>query len=172
MTEQRINSLALAITRGIGSPVSIAVHTVVFIGSFVLSFFHFIPFDRMLLILTTIVSLEAIYLAIFIQMSINLASQSIMEVEKDIDEIQGDIDEIQTDVEEISEDVEEIQEDVEEISEDVEEMSEDVEELQEDVDELNAEETQVQKDSREKIVLEKIQSDLHHLLSEIEKLKR
>ena len=77
-----------------------------------------VTFDRMLFVLTTIVSLEAIYLSIFIQMTINYTTASIHEVSEDIEEIQEDVGELQEDVEEISEDVGELQEDVEEINED------------------------------------------------------
>jgi uncharacterized protein YoxC len=63
--------------------------------------------DKMLAILTNVVSLEAIYLAIFIQMSVNKNTKSLKEVEKDIDEIQEDVDELQEDVEDIQENVEE-----------------------------------------------------------------
>jgi len=65
-----------------------------------------------LLILTTIVSLEAIYLAIFIQMTVNKHSEELEEVSEDIGEIQEDVEEIQKDVDEIQEDVEDIQEEV------------------------------------------------------------
>lgn len=94
---------ALRITRAIGSPASIVLHTFFFAASFVTVYFGILPFDRMLLILTTLVSLEAIYLSLFIQMTVNLQQASLEEVEEDIDEIQEDIDEIQEDVEEMSE---------------------------------------------------------------------
>ena len=70
-TPKRIINTALAVTRAIGSPASIATHTVIFIAAFLLAYTEFITFDRMLLLLTTIVSLEAIYLSIFIQMKTN-----------------------------------------------------------------------------------------------------
>ena len=54
-----------------------------------------------LLILTTIVSLEAIYLSIFIQITVNRQSAELEEVSEDIEEIQEDVEEIQEDVEEI-----------------------------------------------------------------------
>ena len=79
--------------------------------------FNVVPLDRMLLVLTTLVSLEAIYLAIFIQMSLNFTRESLAEVEIDVDEIQKDVDEIQHDVDEIQHDVDEIQEDIEDIEE-------------------------------------------------------
>ena len=114
---------ALAVTKAVGSPTSVVIHSLLFVGSFAMAFSGLIEFDRMLLVLTTIVSLEAIYLAIFIQMTLNFATQSIEEVERDIDEMQEDVEEIQ-------EDIDELQEDVEDISEDVEEMSEDEKEEQ------------------------------------------
>lgn len=112
--KERMQNFALAITRWVGSLQSIFVHTIVFAGSFFLVILGAIEFDKMLLILTTLVSLEAIYLAIFIQMSLNVTRESLVEVEADIDEIQHDVDEIQHDVDEIQEDVDEIQEDIEE----------------------------------------------------------
>jgi low affinity Fe/Cu permease len=114
-----------ATTRWVGSPQSVALHTVLFIGSFAVAFVGWIDTDRMLLILTTIVSLEAIYLSLFIQMTVNYQQQSLEEVGQDIEEIQEDIDEIAEDVDEIAEDVDEIAEDVDEIAEDVDEMAED-----------------------------------------------
>src|SRR4029077_14099946 len=83
-----------------------------------------VEWDKMLLVLTTIVSLEAIYLSIFIQMTINYTTKELEEVGDDIEEMQEDIGEIQEDVDEIQEDVDELQEDVEDISEDVEDLTE------------------------------------------------
>jgi peptidoglycan hydrolase CwlO-like protein len=65
--------------------------------------------EDVLLILTTVVSLEAIYLSIFIQMTVNQHAEELEEVSEDIGEIQEDVDEIQKDVDEIQEDVEDIQ---------------------------------------------------------------
>jgi uncharacterized membrane protein len=131
---ERLERIADVATRWIGSTASLVVHTLLFIIAFLLPLLHIVSFDKMLLVLTTIVSLEAIYLAIFIQMSVNKNSKDIEEIQEDVEEIQEDIEEIQEDVEEMQEDVEEIQEDVEEIQEDVEEIQEDVEELQEELD--------------------------------------
>ena len=93
--EVDVKKTARTATRWIGSPQSISVHTLLFAVSFGAAWTGVVDVDRMLLILTTIVSLEAIYLAIFIQMTINEQAQ-------DIDEIQEDIEEIQEDVEEMS----------------------------------------------------------------------
>ncbi len=101
---------ALNITKKIGSVESIIIHSLIFIFFAVLGFGG-ADWNTLLLILTTIVSLEAIYLAIFIQMTVNQNTQSLAEVEEDIDEIQKDIDDIQEDVDEIQEDVDDIVED-------------------------------------------------------------
>src|SRR3990172_9375590 len=74
-------------TRWIGTPASIIVHTILFVGFFGLEWLGF-SFDNILLFLTTLVSLEAIYLAIFIQMSVNRSFTSLNAVEADIDKIQ------------------------------------------------------------------------------------
>ena len=151
-----IEKTALQITRAVGSPFSIILHSFLFLGAFALAFLGFVDFDRMLLVLTTIVSLEAIYLAIFIQMTINYQGQAIAEVSEDVEEIQEDVGEIQ-------EDVEELQENVEEISEDVEEM------VEEEETEEAAEERRKQE---QKQTLVTIQDDLKRLLADIEKLKK
>lgn len=129
-------------TYWIGSPHSIIIHTIFFVGIFSLLFIGITASD-ILLILTTIVSLEAIYLAIFIQMTVNKHSEELEEVSEDIDEIQKDVDEIQEDVDEIQEDVEEIQENVEDIEEE-----------------------------KPKIIFEKIEKNLQDLMIEIAELKK
>lgn len=104
--DNRVNSFI----EWVGSFPSLIIHTIIFISCFILGYISG-NWDTVLLVLTTIVSLEAIYLSIFIQMSINRNTESLEEVEKDIDEIQKDVDEIAEDVEDIAEDVEELQED-------------------------------------------------------------
>ena len=121
-----LEKISFAATRWIGSVQSLVVHTLLFVISFILVLFG-IPFDRVLLVLTTIVSLEAIYLSIFIQMSVNRSEQRLHVVSQDIDEIQEDVAEIQKDVDDIQEDVEGIEKDIDEIQEDVEEIERDEE---------------------------------------------
>ncbi len=106
-------------TKWIGSAGSLVVHTLLFLMCF-LSILLGANFDRVMLVLTTVVSLEAIYLSIFIQMTINKHTKELEEVSEDIEEIQEDVEEIQKDVDEIQEDVENIEKDVDEIQEDVE----------------------------------------------------
>lgn len=161
-----IERTALGVTRWIGSPLSIALHTVLFLGSFALPMLGFVDFDRMLLILTTLVSLEAIYLALFIQMTVNFQGESIAHVEKDIDEIQEDVEEIQEDIDEIQEDVDEIQEDVDELQEDVEDISEDVEDISEEDAEDEA------REAAHVRTLADIQTNLQRLMEDISKLQQ
>jgi uncharacterized membrane protein len=140
---ETLESIALSITRGVGSIWSVIIHTILFIGAFVLVLLGE-ELERVLLVLTTIVSLEAIYLSIFIQMSLNHQARANANVEKDIDEIQEDVEEIAEDVEEIAEDVEDIQEAHEEIQEDIEEIQKDVDGIQEDIHEMEDEEVSKQ----------------------------
>ncbi len=104
------------ISKGVGSVFSLYIHTAFFALSFLLILLG-VPADRVLLILTTLVSLEAIYLAIFIQMTVNKNTESLEEVEEDLDEIQEDIEDIQEDVDEIQEDIDGIEEEVDDIEE-------------------------------------------------------
>lgn len=92
------------LTRSIGSVASLVLHSLAFIAAFVIALLGFAPWDTVLLVVTTVVSLEAIYLAIFIQMTVNRQAKDLREVSEDVEEIQEDIDEIQEDVEEMSED--------------------------------------------------------------------
>ncbi len=101
----------------IGSIPSLIAHSLVFILAFLLPIFGWVSFDKMLLVLTTVLSLEAIYLAIFIQMSVNRSNENIEDLKEDVGEIQEDIEDIQEDIEEISDDIDDIQEDIEDIAE-------------------------------------------------------
>lgn len=98
------------LTVWIGTPQSIIAHTVLFIGMFFLILVG-LDIEKILLVLTTAVSLEAIYLAIFIQMTVNRTTKSLAGVEKDIDDIQEN-------VEDLGEDIDDIQENVKGISDD------------------------------------------------------
>ena len=101
------------ITKWIGSTQSVTLHTMLFLVCFGLPALGFMPFERMLLFLTTIVSLEAIYLSIFIQMSLNMSHENIEIMQEDIVEIQKDVDEIGEGIDEILEDEEDDEEVVE-----------------------------------------------------------
>ncbi len=132
-------------TKWIGSTKSLIFHTIFFACAFLLPVLG-ANFDRVLLVLTTALSLEAIYLAIFIQMSVNKNT--------------ADIEEIQEDIEEISDDVDEIQKDVDEIQEDIEEISDD------------DEDTHLEPIPKQKQGLEAVQATLARLQKEIDALKK
>ena len=120
----RVPALAAAIQKAIvwvGSPASIVIHTVAFAACFASSLTGVVRWDLMLTVLTNVVSLEAIYLAIFIQFSVNQQAKSLRGVEEDVESIQEDVEELGEHVEGIKEDVEDIQEDIVEISEDAQE---------------------------------------------------
>jgi len=107
--KQKMKKASDGLIKWIGSPLSLVVHTVFFAVMLSLAFSN-IGFEKVMLVLTTIVSLEAIYLSIFIQMTVNKHTEELEEVSGDIEEIQEDVDEIQKDVDEIQEDVEDIEE--------------------------------------------------------------
>lgn len=149
---------ATSITKWVGSTASVLLHTILFLISFVLPYMGFVTFERMLLVLTTIVSLEAIYLSIFIQMSINMNNENleiiqedIVELGEDIEEIGEDIEEIGEGIEEIGTDIEELGEDIEEIGEGIEEIGTDIEELGEDIEEIGEDIEEIQKDADDKL---------------------
>jgi len=88
-----------------GSVISLILHTIFFVFAWLFTDFLF---------LTTVVSLEAIYLSILIQMSVNFQSKKLQSIQEDMEEIQEDVEEIQEDVEEIQE--EEEDEDIKKIN--------------------------------------------------------
>jgi len=132
------------VTTWIGSVPSLIIHSLVFLSFFFLSVLHITPWALMLLILTTALSLEAIYLAIFIQMTVNRQAHELAGVSEDVEDIQEDIDEIQGDVEDIQENIEEISED----------------ELEE------------QRKHAQAVTLESMTKDIQRLLNDLEELKR
>lgn len=158
-----IERFSIQATRWIGSTESLVVHTLLFIAAFVLVLLG-VAFDKILLVLTTIVSLEAIYLSIFIQMSVNRQARRLSAVSRDIEEIQEDVEDIQEDVEEIQEDVEGIEKDVDEIQEDVEEIQENVEDIGEGVEDIN-------EDSSDDVRYRRIEETLQLLSREINELR-
>lgn len=144
MNERSLNTIE-KITTWVGSLSSLMIHTVLFIAALLIGAFEILSWDTVLLVLTTGVSLEAIYLAIFIQMSVNQQSQSIKEVEQNIDEIQEDVGEIQEDIDAIEEDVDEIREE---------------------------EEEEEERDREHQQTLEAMAINLQKLLGDIEKMKK
>ena len=143
-TRHPLRQAARRITRWVGSTQSIIIHTIVFAAAIYILARGIFSFDVVILVLNTAVSLEAIYLALFIQMTVNYQTESLQEVEQDINEIQ--------------EDVGEIQEDIDELQEDVEEMTE--EEKEED-----------ERKRTQKLTLEEIHAGLQRLMRDVEQLQ-
>jgi low affinity Fe/Cu permease len=110
-----------AATRWVGSTASIILHTIFFVVIFGLLLVG-ISLDTILLVLTTAVSLEAIYLALFIQRSVNLNTVTLEEAAEDIQGIEEDIDEIGEDVDDLTEDMEEVGKDLDELEEDIDQI--------------------------------------------------
>jgi methyl-accepting chemotaxis protein len=152
---KHVERLSTRFTKNIGSPASVLIHTVLFAGIFLLRFFG-VSSDQIMLILTTVVSLEAIYLSIFIQMTVNQQALGFSEVKEQVKDIQEDIEEIGENIEELDEDLEEIGEDVEDISEEIEE--DDKEDAKEQTETMAR--------------LQKIESTLEILLKEIKDLEK
>lgn len=82
-----LERVSFKVIRWVGTPYSVIFHTLLFIAIPSLVFFGF-EVRSILLIFTTWLSIEAIYLAIFIQMSVNRNTESLEEVEEDIEDIQ------------------------------------------------------------------------------------
>ena len=185
--ETLLEQMALKMTSYIGSPISLILHTIFFVGIFSLQNFGF-GFDQIMLILTTIVSLEAIYLSIFIQITVNHQGKEIREVSEDVEEISEDVEEISKDIDDIQEDVEEISKDIDDIQEDVEEISEDIDDIQEDVEEISEDMEEEEKSAAakhrkkrtentdsttpENKKIEKIEQTLEKLLHEVRSLQK
>lgn len=134
-----LEKLSFKVTNSVGTPISVIIHTLIFASFFSLIFFG-LSINLVLLILTTFLSVEAIYLALFIQITVNRNTKSLEEVEEDIEEIQEGVEGLEGDVEEISEEIEDIQaEDVKDDMEDAQakdslkNIEEDLEKLQSDI---------------------------------------
>jgi uncharacterized membrane protein len=168
-SESRLERLAFDAPRYLGSVPSLVLHTVFFVGIFGLQWLGF-SFDQTMLILTTAVSLEAIYLALFIQMTVNRQAAQIEEVSEDVEELSENVEDISEDVEEISKDIDTIQEDVKEISEDVEDISENVGELGEEIEKDDQEDAAERHQDLHRI--ERLETVLEELLKEVRGMKR
>jgi len=128
-----VEQIAVKITEWIGTPISIAVHTVLFVLAFVVYFLG-VSFETVLLLLTTIVSLEAIYLSLFIQFSVNVTKESLEDVEEGLEDIQEDVEGLEGGFGDIQEDVEGLEGNVRKMRRNVQELETDVENISEDID--------------------------------------
>ncbi len=81
-----IQRLALRFSKWVGTPASLIVHTLIFLAFPGLIFLG-VDSKDVLLVLTTGLSLEAIYLTIFLQMSVNHKFNQVSEGIEDIQEV-------------------------------------------------------------------------------------
>lgn len=173
---EKLENIALKWTQSIGSVESLLIHTALFVISFILYFFG-IKFNTILLVVTTLVSLEAIYLAIFIQMTVNKQGQKLHSVAEDVDEMQEDIEEMQEDIEEINEDEEEDDDDSDliEIKETMKKLMSEfgaikkqMKKIQEGVEEIN-EDDEEETDSELKETMDKLMKEVKSLKTQLKK---
>lgn len=167
--ERAEQAFAERVSISIGSTASLIVHTIIFLVFFILILIGYSA-ERLLLILTTLVSLEAIYLAIFIQMSVNKNTASLEEVEEDLEELSDDIEDVTESLEEVEEELGEISEDIEDIQEGIDEIEEDIEEIEEDIEEDNKQDNLDQRQNEEKFA--EIHKTLEDILKQLQSLKK
>ena len=115
MSASFIDRIADKVTSWIGSTASIIFHSCFFVFAFVSHWLFSWSFDSILLVLTTVVSLEAIYFSIFIQRAVNQQAERLGDVEESLDDVEDSLD----DVEEALEEDEQEEEAEEESLEDV-----------------------------------------------------
>jgi len=138
-----IEKLVLKTISSIGSLRSLLIHSVLFVSAFCL-YFVGVNMNDILNVVTNIVSLEAIYLSIIIQMSVNFQSKQLELVAADVEDLQEDVEDIQSNVEDIQENVEEMQEDDDEDDdEDLKEIRDTLNKLMKEVIELKNKKTKV-----------------------------
>lgn len=176
-----LERISLVIPNSVGTTTSLVMHSIFFVGIFSLRLVN-VPYDDILLILTTVVSLEAIYLSLFIQMTVNRNTESLKDVEEDIDDIQEDVEEIGGDFEDIQEDVQGLESNFKRVHKNVDDIQEDVEEISEDIDKMQLVDTMPQsagmsEASRDSLIiitkhLEQITRDMNQLKEEISTLRR
>jgi uncharacterized membrane protein len=116
-SDEVLEYLSTNIPRLMGSMNSLIIHTILFLLSYLLIFLGFNE-EKIFDLLTNIVSLEAIYLSIFLLMSGNLQLKKLHDVATNVHDVATNVKEIQEDVDEIQDDIDEIQEDIDEIQED------------------------------------------------------
>lgn len=90
-----LEKLSIKATRWIGTPQSILIHTILFIGIFTLT--PMFGLDRVLLIFTTALSIEAIYIGLLVQMTVASSREEIKEVAEDVEDILEDTEDLTED---------------------------------------------------------------------------
>jgi len=167
--ETELEKLAIKMTKWVGTPESLIIHTILFVVAFFV-YFAGVALETVLLFVTTVVSLEAIYLALFIQLTVNRTHESLEDVEEDLGEIQEDVEGLEGGFGEIAEDVEGLEGNVKKMRRNVEELEADVEDISEDIDRYYLEEDREQ--SQEKVSHIESSKSLQNIEKEIINLSR
>jgi methyl-accepting chemotaxis protein len=145
----------------LGTIQSVLFHTIFFIAFYTAAAVFSEQSDHIISLFTNILSIEAIYLSIFIQLSVNRNNDNVEQIREDVSEISENIDDI-------AEDVDELNENVDDIAEDVSEMSENIDDIAEDVDELNEDEMRTQSKNPSSLQSMSAQEKLIHLHTQLE----
>jgi DNA repair ATPase RecN len=96
----------------VGSTASIIIHTLLFLFFFASHWIFSWPYDFILLVLTTVVSLEAIYISIFIQRAVNQQSVRLQEVEETLDDVEETLDDVEETLDDVEDSIDEDLDDV------------------------------------------------------------
>lgn len=106
LKRNKVLDLLIKIPENIGTPVSLLLHSIVFVAFLASPYLGLgLQSEQVNIFFTTLLSLEAIYLAIFIQMSVNRSNQTIQDLSEDIDDLSEDLDEIGEDIVDIQGDI-------------------------------------------------------------------
>ena len=123
-----MEKFAQKVTHWLGTPASLAFHTVFFFGMLLWCILDKKDRETLLLIFTLAVSLEAIYQMIFLQMTANKQGKELTEVKSTVAEVHESVETVQEAVETVQETVGEVQETMTEVQETVVDIHEDVSE--------------------------------------------
>jgi peptidoglycan hydrolase CwlO-like protein len=107
-----MHKTAKVLTQWIGTPQSIILHTIFFAIMLGWAWLDNTNRYNILLVLTTVVSLEAIYQMLFLQLTVNQQGRELIKVQTAMDEVQVSVESVQEAVEEVQESVEEVHEEV------------------------------------------------------------
>lgn len=100
-----VDTISDRLTTWIGSTASLLVHTLLFAFAFLSHWIFGWHYDFILLVLTTVVSLEAIYFSIFIQRSVNQQALRLQEVEESIDDVEEALDDVEEALDDAEDDI-------------------------------------------------------------------
>ncbi len=121
--DDKFAKIAYKVAQAAGTPLSILIHTLFFLTAFGFVLFGF-DFDRVLLVVTTVVSLEAIYLSLFLQIAVNMQTKNINTQTKHIEDVKEEIEDIQENIEDQTKHIEDVKEEIEDIQENIEDLNE------------------------------------------------